>query len=72
MPVRTPFLFGIHDHAELLHRQGRLLVLMDQAHEPDQRRGDATGKHLEGDQGTDRQCSIKHLARSDPYQYHDH
>ncbi len=66
MSVRAPFLPGIHDQAQFFHRQGRLLILIDQAHQSHQRRGHPAGQHLEGDQGADGQGAVKHLAGPHP------
>ena len=66
------FAGAVHDNTEHLHRQRGLLVLVNESDDADQRRGDASGEHLECDQRTDRERSVEDRFRAEPDHRHEH
>ena len=51
---------GIEDVAEPRDRQPRLMEILPDLRQPQHRRADAAGQHVEGDQLADRQVAVDH------------
>ena len=51
---------GVEDVAQPRDRQPRLMEILPDLRQPQHRRADAAGQHVEGDQLADRQVAVDH------------
>ena len=56
----------IHDLAEHANRKRHFLVLVDHGDDLDERAGDPSGQHVEGDQRADRHRAVEDIERTEP------